>query len=255
MVTNSETRDIPFDVMNTCSSMGCPRSSTLILRLTTPLVPSISSHHQQVLFLSRTTKQAVSSSRIMVTLNAFQRHMTFFAQPRSTKLTFTSSLHSFLSLGLDFPVACALSFGLRITYSPFPHYFTPIDISRIPPTSLRTQLEDVPLNQHTYTRSDLVNLYTGSSAAQRKGWIGWIYDYTHVNSFWAIAADTETHLVDERMVRRFQEGTWGEAVREKRKSRRKGVGEVLPFWRGGPISVVGHSWFVRRLFGVRVYEP
>lgn len=193
----------------------------------------------------------------MVTLNRFQRHLAFFARPNTTQLTFYSSLKSFLSLGLDFPVACALAFGLRVTYSPFPNYWSPVDITAIPPSSMRTQLEDVPLNGHTYSRSDLVNLYQQSSLGddKHKGMIRRIYDLAHVNAFWMIAADVDSHTVDEGTVRRFQEGTWGEAVVRRRKSRRKGVGEVLPLWRGGPISVVGHSWFVRKLFGVRVYEP
>jgi hypothetical protein len=36
--------------------------------------------------------------------------------------------------------------------------------------------------------------------------------------------------------------------------RRKDRSQVLPLWRGGPISVSGHSWFVGKLFGVEVYR-
>lgn len=187
----------------------------------------------------------------MVTLSRFQRHMMFFAKPGTSKVTLLSAIKSSLSLGLDFPVACFLSIGLRLTYANFP-WLSPVDVHSIPSSQFRTQLEDVPLNQGHYSRSDLVNLYYQSES---RGGIAGLYDYLHVNSFWMIAADTKTHLVDANTVKAFQEGEWEEGVVKRRKSRRRDVGEVLPLWRGGPISVTGHSWFVSKLFGVRVYEP
>lgn len=75
-------------------------------------------------------------------------------------------------------------------------------------------------------------------------------DQGHIISFWAMAASTRTHKVSREDVERFQQGCWEEAVAK----RRRGRGDVLPLWRGGPIWTGGHSWAVRRLLGVKVYQ-
>jgi len=81
-----------------------------------------------------------------------------------------------------------------------------------------------------------------------------LLDKAHIWSFWAQAADVKTGLLDRADLQAFQEGRWQDDVVERRKSRVEGKGEVLPFSRMGPISVVGHSWAVGLLLGVRVYE-
>ena len=189
----------------------------------------------------------------MTSLGRFQRHLLHFAAPNSTKITLLSSLRASLALGLDFPVALTLSIGLRILYAPFP-YLSPVDIPSIPQSSWRTQLEDAKLTVDTYTRADLLHLYHSSAKYNRSDPLTRSVDTMHVISFWAMTADVGSGLVSRRDVERFQAGEWeGEVVR-RRRSRRRGEGDVLPLWRGGPISVAGHSWFVRKLFGVRVYE-
>jgi hypothetical protein len=75
-------------------------------------------------------------------------------------------------------------------------------------------------------------------------------DQGHIISFWAMAANTRTHTVSREDVGRFQHGEWEETISKHRTYR----GNVLPLWRGGPIWVGGHSWAVRKLLGVRVYE-
>jgi len=190
----------------------------------------------------------------MTSLSRFQLHLLHFAAPNSTKITLLSSLRASLALGLDFPVALTLSIGLRILYSPFP-YLSPVDIPSIPQSSWRTQLEDAKLTSDTYTRADLLDLYHASPKYNRSDPLTRSIDTMHVISFWAMTADVDSGLVKRADVERFQQGEWEGEVVKRRRSRRRGEGDVLPLWRGGPISVAGHSWFVRKLFGVRVYEP
>jgi hypothetical protein len=190
----------------------------------------------------------------MASLGRFQRHLLHFAAPNSTKITLLSSLRASLALGLDFPVALTLSIGLRLLYAPFP-YLSPVDIPSVPQSYWRTQLEDVKLTADTYTRADLLHLYQSSLKYNRSDPLSRSIDTMHVMSFWAMTADVSTGLVKRADVERFQEGDWERDVVKRRRTRRQGEGDVLPLWRGGPISVAGHSWFVRKLFGVRVYEP
>lgn len=75
-------------------------------------------------------------------------------------------------------------------------------------------------------------------------------DRTHVESFANWCKDKESGRVGRREVEMFQQGEWqGEVVR-----RRKGRGDVVPLKYGGPVGVGLHSWFVRKVFGIRVYE-
>jgi hypothetical protein len=65
-----------------------------------------------------------------------------------------------------------------------------------------------------------------------------------------MAANAHTHKVSREDVERFQQGEREEAVAKRRPGRH----DVLPLWRGGPIITAGHSWAVKKLLGVRVYE-
>jgi hypothetical protein len=60
----------------------------------------------------------------------------------------------------------------------------------------------------------------------------------------------QTHMVNREDVERFQKGDWENVIAERTRNR----DHVLPFWRGGPILVGPHSWAVRKLLGVRVYQ-
>ena len=66
---------------------------------------------------------------------------------------------------------------------------------------------------------------------------------------WMLAAEQDGRVQGEE-VRLFQRGEVMERIAERRRGREN----VLPFWRGGPFSVDGHAWFVKKLFGVSVYE-
>ena len=67
---------------------------------------------------------------------------------------------------------------------------------------------------------------------------------------WALAADVKTGRIEGEDIVAFQKGTLLKEIERRRKDR----SQVLPLWRGGPISVSGHSWFVGKLFGVEVYR-
>lgn len=179
---------------------------------------------------------------------AFQRHLLFFStSTQPPRLTFLSALRAALSVGLDFPVAVVLSLSLRLMYAPYPYVLSTINIEQIPRSLHRTQLSDAKLSQPGYTCSELLALLKSGS---NKGFIKHKVDQGHIIGFWTMAANTHTHKVSREDVERFQQGEWEEAVA----NRRRGRLDVLPLWRGGPILPAGHSWAVRKLLGVRVYE-
>jgi hypothetical protein len=179
---------------------------------------------------------------------AFQRHLLFFSTPtQPPRLTFLSGLRAAVSLGLDFPVAVILSLSLRLMYAPFPYIQTTINIEHIPQSLHRTQLSDAKLSNAEYTCSELLALLgseSGMSPVHHK------INQGHIVGFWTMAANTRTHTVSRDDVKRFQQGEWEETIMQ----RRRGRDDVLPFWRGGPLIIAGHSWAVRKLLDVRVYE-
>ncbi|USP75912.1 hypothetical protein yc1106_03186 [Curvularia clavata] len=188
------------------------------------------------------------------TYSAFQKHLLFFSTPTTPpRLTFGSALRAGVSLGLDFPVAVFLSLSLRLLYAPFPYFWSPIIVDKIPASSHRTQLEKATLRKgkSDYTCSELLSLLQQSEDGKReKGWLSHKIDQGHIVGFWTMAADTSSHTVSKEDVERFQQGNWEDAVVE----RRRGLSDVLPLWRGGPIWVGGHSWAVQKLLGVKVYK-
>lgn len=186
---------------------------------------------------------------------AFQRHLIFFStQTNPPRLTFLSGLRASIALGLNFPVSVLLSLSVRLLYARFP-YITSPSIKEIPQSQHRSQLSSakIPDSKSEYTCSELLSLLQadhGLHAEQRKGFLERRINEIHITSLWAIAANTRTHTVSREDVERFQQGEWEEAVAKRRRERE----DVLPFWRGGPILVGPHSWAVRKLLGVRVYE-
>lgn len=180
--------------------------------------------------------------------SAFQKHLSFFSTNTSPpRLTFLSGTRAAVSLGLDLPVAVLLGLSLRLLYVPFPYIFSSINIEKIPQSKHRSQLNDAKLFQSEYTCSELLSLLPPNPS---DGFIRRKIDQGHIMSFWAIAASTRTHTVNRDDIERFQQGEWEEQVVR----RRRGRDDVLPLWRGGPIIVEWHSWAVRKLLGVRVYE-
>lgn len=182
------------------------------------------------------------------TYAAFQRHLLFFSTTTNPpRLTVLSGMRAAAFLGLDFPVCVLLGVSLRILYAPFPNVFSPINIEGIPRSEHRDQLSDARLENQEYTCSDLLGILPRDPS---KGFLKHKIDQGHIVGFWAMAASTKTHTVGRDDVKRFQRGDWGEEIAE----RRRGRDDVLPLWRGGPIIVSWHSWAIRKVLGVRVYE-
>ncbi|KAI9686553.1 MAG: hypothetical protein M1822_003564 [Bathelium mastoideum] len=176
---------------------------------------------------------------------AFLQHLSFFASSQQPNIiTFTSALKSSLALGLNFPVSCILSLGLRALYSPSWLLLSPPNLQKL--GTNHTQLEQAELTQSTYTRRELQGLVPSNSSL-----LDHLIDRGHVLGLWVLAADTRTGLVKREDVEEFQKGTLMQRLAERRKT---GRNDILPFYRGGPISVAGHSWMVRKMLGVRVYE-
>ncbi|KAF2854274.1 hypothetical protein T440DRAFT_552151 [Plenodomus tracheiphilus IPT5] len=184
------------------------------------------------------------------TYTAFQRHLLFFSTPtQPPRLTILSALRASCTLGLDLPIALLLSVSLRILYTPFPYFWHPIVIDDIPRSSHRTQLSSavLPPSKSSFTCAELLALL---GDGKRKGWVQHKIDQGHVIGFWSMAAGAGTNVVRRRDLEAFREGEWEGGIAE----RRRGRGDVVPLWRGGPVWVAGHSWAVGRLLGVRVYE-
>lgn len=94
-----------------------------------------------------------------------------------------------------------------------------------------------------YTCSELV------SEARRQSF--GIMGVVECAGLWALAADVKSGLLQGEDVEEFKRGDILRTVAERRRDNRD---QVLPLWRGGPISVAGHSWVVGRVFGVEVYR-
>ncbi|GAB7363324.1 hypothetical protein MBLNU230_g3605t1 [Neophaeotheca triangularis] len=160
--------------------------------------------------------------------------------PNTQTIRLTDSLTGNLSLGLDFPVALAIAIGRHLTLRNTSLLSLDIHVPSVP--TKKTLLDGIPVDEKaSYSASEMWKL------GGQNGWSGSL----DAVGLWALAAGVGSGRVEGRDVVSFQRGTLLEDVRRRR---RVGRGEVLPLWRGGPISVAGHSWFVQRLFGVDVYR-
>lgn len=175
----------------------------------------------------------------------FQRHLAFFDRDNDGLLHFGESLRGNLAIGLDFPVAVVFALGYHTIYgNTRPFFFgpfNPIDIARVDTQRNmleQIRLEDVPLRG--MGRQTLV------AASYPRGFM----DRMHVNCLWAFAANRQGYI-SAQDIELYQQGIMLHELEKRRKDNRD---HVLPLYRGGPISVSGHSWFVDKLFGVKVYQ-
>lgn len=178
----------------------------------------------------------------------FHRHLSFFDKDDDGFIHFGDSLRGNLSIGLDFPVALVLASSYHIvhgnTRSALFGPFNPIEIVRVRTSRdmlERVDVEDLPARG--IPRKDLVRL------AQPSGFM----DRVHVNGLWAFAANRQG-LLSAYDIRLYQQGVMLFELERRRKELKDNRDNVLPLYRGGPISVTGHSWFVDKLFGVKVYQ-
>ena len=175
----------------------------------------------------------------------FQRHLSFFDRDNDGFIHFGESLRGNLAIGLDFPVAVGMALGYHIAYgNTRPFFFgpfNPIEISMV--KTERNMLEQVRPDQvpaRGMSRSTLIG------AAQPTGAV----DIMYVNGLWAFAASRDG-IISPKDIELCQNGVLLHKLAERRRDNRD---HVLPLYRGGPISVAGHSWFVDKLFGVKVYQ-
>jgi hypothetical protein len=142
-------------------------------------------------------------------------------------------------LGLDFPVALAVAVGRHLVLRNTGLFSLSIHIPTVSVT--KTPLDGIPINEKKeYTRTEIVR------AAKPNGFTGQL----DAMGLWALASDVKTGLLRGSDVVAFQQGTLFGDVAKRRRDRT----QVLPLWRGGPISVVGHSWAVKKVFDVDVYR-
>jgi len=181
------------------------------------------------------TKQTSTSPAPFHRLLSYYSNLS--ANPDTIHLT--DSLRGNLALGLDFPVALAIAVGRHLFLRNVPWSLS----IHIPSVSWKTTpLDGVPIDEkRLYTRSEFV-----TEVRKTKGLFGALDGM----GVWALAADVHTGKLKGEDVVGFQQGTLLERITERRRDR----DQVLPLWRGGPISVAGHSWAVNYFFGVKVYR-
>lgn len=175
----------------------------------------------------------------MSKLTIFQKHLLNLTVQSSNIITPYESLRGFLSLGFDFPVAFVSSIALPFVYGNTGFLSHKIDVAKIPSDKQPTQLESVVLSEQkgVFTRKELIRLVNKEHRRNKEkmGTRARLFDEFHLLGVWVIGAQTHgagEGLVDRETVEAFQAGDFFEFVRERRKDR----GDILPLWRGGPIS-------------------
>jgi len=178
----------------------------------------------------------------------FQRHLSFFDRNDDGFVHFGEALRGNLSIGLDFPVALIMALGYHIIYgntrSTLFGPFNPIEIAKV--HTSRDMLESIDVEDlpaRGIPRKDLVRF------AQPSGFM----DRAHVNGLWAFAANRQG-FISAHDIRLYQQGVMLYELARRRTEIKDNRDNVLPLYRGGPISVTGHSWFVDKLLGVKVYQ-
>ncbi|KAK5125178.1 hypothetical protein LTR85_000854 [Meristemomyces frigidus] len=173
----------------------------------------------------------------------FHRLLAYYSNrsdsPDTQTIRLQDSLRGNLALGLDFPAALGLAIGRHMWLSNTGFFSLNIHVPSVSVT--KTLLDGIAIDEKKeYTRSEIV------AAARPNGVMG----QADALGLWALASDVHSGMLKGEDVVGFQQGTLLERMEKRRKDR----SQVLPFYRGGPISVVGHSWFVQKLFGVEVYQ-
>lgn len=173
----------------------------------------------------------------------FHRLLSFYSNRNpydSQTIRLQDSITGNLALGLDFPVACAVALGRHLFLRNVGFFSLSIFVPKV--SWRTTPLEGLQVDEKKdYTCSELV----GEARQQNLGVMG----VMECAGLWSLAADVHTGLVRGEVVEGFKRGTVFRDLEQRRKDR----SQVLPLWRGGPISVAGHSWVVGRMFGVEVY--
>ena len=173
----------------------------------------------------------------------FHRLLAFYSNRSQTPDTQTirlqDSISGNLALGLDFPVAVSIALGRHIWLKNTGFFSLNIHVPSVKTTT--TLLEGITVDEkRQYTCAEIFTAAKPNGIAGQADAVG----------LWALAADVKTGKLSGEDVVGFQKGVLFSGVEK----RRKGMEDVLPFYRGGPISATGHSWVVKRVFGVDVYS-
>ena len=155
----------------------------------------------------------------------FHRLLSFYSNrsdhPNTQTIRLPDSLRGNLALGLDFPAALGLATGRHLWLRNTGFFSLNI---HVPSVSVKTTLLDgIPINEKKeYTRSEIV------AAARQNGVMG----QADALGLWALASDVRSGMLKGEDIVALQRGTLLERMEKQRKDR----SQVLPFYRGGPIS-------------------
>ncbi len=174
----------------------------------------------------------------------FKRHLAFFDRNNDGFIYLADSIRGWLSLGLNFPISLSMAMGMQVVYgnvgSPLYGPLRAIEIRNVRNERYMLQRLIVADDQKgTLTRSQLL------ATTKKRPFI----DQAHVFGVWAIAANREGQLSSHDL-KLCQKGLLLPEIERRRRDR----SDVLPFSRGGPISVSGHAWAIEKMFGIRVYQ-
>jgi hypothetical protein len=158
---------------------------------------------------------------------SFHRLLSFFAtrspHPNTSTITFMDSLRGDLSLGLNFPIAVFLATVRHLVFRNTGFWSLTIYVPTVRtsrkllggPSACKGLDED-----KRYGCGDLVSLAKNDGVVAQADAVG----------LWMLAAEKDGKVKGEE-VRMFQKGE----IMERIAGRRRGMDNVLPFWRGGPL--------------------
>ena len=154
----------------------------------------------------------------------FHRLLAFYSNrssyPDTQTIRIQDSIRGNLALGLDFPVALGMAIGRHLWLKNTSLFSLNIYVPSV--TVKNTLLEGVDVDEKKeYTCSEIV------TAAKPNG----IKGQVDAIGLWALASDVKTGKLKGQDVVSFQRGTLFNEIEK----RRKGTGQVLPLYRGGPI--------------------
>lgn len=175
----------------------------------------------------------------------FHRLLTFFArQSRSsatststaTSISFIDSLRGDIALGFNFPISLLLSLARHLYFRNTPSSSLLSLKIDIPNVKLDRKLlggpgaysTSIKANQD-YSLSELQNVIKKKEGNNGNN----LKDRLDAFGIWSLAARRKDGKVTGNDLIAFQEGTVLESIAKRR---RRGREEVLPFWRGGPLS-------------------
>ena len=173
----------------------------------------------------------------------FHRLLAFYSNrssiPDTQTVRLQDSIRGNLALGLDFPVALGIAIGRHLWLRNTSFFSLNIYVPAV--QTKNTLLEGVEVDEKKeYSCSEIV---TAAGTNGLKGQVDAV-------GLWALASDVKTGKLKGADAVSFQKGTLFQEIERRRKGRE----QILPLWRGGPISATGHSWVVKRVFGVDVYQ-